>query len=56
MRLWRRRLAVSPPVQDRRLPDKANLVDEAGARVRIAMFSIPSDLKASRHGRRSWAP
>ncbi|MGI6209792.1 MAG: ATP-dependent Clp protease ATP-binding subunit, partial [Anaerolineae bacterium] len=37
-------------VQDRRLPDKAiDLVDEAGARVRIAMFSIPSDLKALRH-------
>jgi len=37
-------------VQGRRLPDKAiDLVDEAGARVRIAIFSIPDELKSVRH-------
>jgi len=36
-------------VQGRRLPDKAiDLLDEAGARVRIAIFSIPEDLKSVR--------
>lgn len=36
-------------VQGRRLPDKAiDLLDEAGARVRIAIFSIPEDLKTVR--------
>ncbi|MGQ9554270.1 MAG: ATP-dependent Clp protease ATP-binding subunit [Anaerolineae bacterium] len=34
-------------VQDRRLPDKAiDLMDEASSRVRIAIYSIPDDLKA----------
>jgi len=34
-------------VQDRHLPDKAiDLMDEASSRVRIAIFSMPADLKA----------
>ncbi|NPV08063.1 MAG: AAA domain-containing protein [Anaerolineae bacterium] len=36
-------------VQDRRLPDKAiDLMDEAGARVRLAMFSVPAELRSVR--------
>ncbi|MHB0876015.1 MAG: ATP-dependent Clp protease ATP-binding subunit [Anaerolineae bacterium] len=37
-------------VQDRRLPDKAiDLVDEASSRVRIAIYSMPADLKGMKH-------
>jgi len=36
-------------VKDRHLPDKAiDLMDEAGSRLRIRMFSLPDDLKALR--------
>jgi len=36
-------------VRDRRLPDKAiDLIDEAASRLRIAMHSLPPDLKAMR--------
>ena len=38
-------------VKDRRLPDKAiDLIDEAASRLRIAMHSLPPDLKELRAG------
>ncbi len=36
-------------VQDRHLPDKAiDLIDEAAAKLRVALFSLPPDLKAKK--------
>jgi ATP-dependent Clp protease ATP-binding subunit ClpC len=33
-------------VPDRRLPDKAiDLIDEAAAKLRVALYSMPADLK-----------
>jgi ATP-dependent Clp protease ATP-binding subunit ClpC len=37
-------------VTDRKLPDKAiDLIDEAAAKLRVALFTLPSDLKAKSH-------